>query len=271
MPKHTPAPLVPAAEFARYVKIVRRLRKECPWDRKQTHRTLRAGLIEEAYEVVESIEKKNLAGLGKELGDVMLHVLLHAIIAEENGEFTMESLFAESSRKLIYRHPHVFGKAKVRNTAEVLRNWEALKMKEGRTSLLEGVPRHLPALQRAHRIQQRAATVGFDWKKRHQVWDKVREEVEELEAAMKKGTKREREEEFGDLLFSLVNYARFVRVDPEHALRGTIGKFTQRFGYIERKLAARGQDIHSATLEEMDELWNEAKSRRTRALRKKRP
>jgi MazG family protein len=269
MPKRSTPPLVPSAEFARYVKIVRRLRKECPWDRKQTHRSLRSGLIEEAYEVVESIEKKNFPGLGKELGDIMLHVLLHAIIAEESGEFSLESLFRESSRKLVHRHPHVFGTVAIRNTAEVLRNWEALKMKEGRKSLLEGVPRHLPALQRAHRIQQRAATVGFDWKKRHQVWEKVREEVEELESAMKRGTKRDREEEFGDLLFSLVNYARFVRVDPEHALRGTIEKFTRRFHYIERKLAERKQDIHKATLEEMDALWNEAKSRR-KPLRRKR-
>jgi XTP/dITP diphosphohydrolase len=156
----------------------------------------------------------------------------------------------------------VFGTAAAKNAKDVLRTWEALKMREGRTSLLEGVPRHLPALQRAQRIQQRASTVGFDWKKRHDVWKKVREEVEELETATRRGTRRDREDEFGDLLFSLVNYARFVNVDPEHALRGTIDKFTKRFHYIERSLAAKKQDIHHSSLEEMDRLWNEAKTRR---------
>jgi tetrapyrrole methylase family protein/MazG family protein len=264
MPKRTSAPVVPAADFDRYVRIVRRLRKECPWDRKQTHRSLRSGLIEEAYEVVETIEKRNYDGLGKELGDILLHVLLHAVIAEENGEFSLRSLLDDSARKLIHRHPHVFGTAAAKNAKDVLRTWEALKMREGRKSLLEGVPRHLPALQRAQRIQQRASTVRFDWKKRKEVWKKVKEEVAELEAATARGTRRDREEEFGDLLFSLVNYARFVRVDPEHALRATIDKFTRRFHYIERTLRANKQDIHRTSLEEMDRLWNEAKARRSR-------
>jgi MazG family protein len=262
MPKHSATSPVPAREFARYVRIVRRLRRECPWDRKQTHRSLRAGLIEEAYEVVETIERKNFTGLGKELGDILLHVVLHAAIAEESGEFTLASLLQENAKKLIHRHPHVFGTSAAKRASDVVKTWEALKMREGRTSLLEGVPRHLPALQRAQRVQQRAATVGFDWKRRRDVWKKVKEELGELDGAIARRSKKEREEEFGDLLFALVNYSRFVGVDAEHALRGAIDKFAGRFRYIERSLTAQGRDIHRTSFREMDRLWDRAKSRR---------
>jgi XTP/dITP diphosphohydrolase len=186
---------------------------------------------------------------------------MHATIAEEAGEFTLRDVIRDVSAKLIRRHPHVFGTKKVRTVEEVKRNWERLKLDEGRTSLLEGIPRQLPALQRAVRVQQRASKVGFDWKSREQVWVKVREELEEFRRTLKKSSPRRREEEFGDVLFALVNYARFVHVHPEAALRRTVDTFSARFRYMERKLRAGGKDIHDVGLAEMDRLWNEAKRR----------
>lgn len=264
MPPRHRYPAVPRAAFIRFVGIVRRLRKECPWDRAQTHRSLRESLIEETYEVIEALDRRDHAELRKELGDLLLHVVMQATIAEQAGEFTLDEVLQDISAKLIRRHPHVFGKRKVRGAREVLRNWEALKMNEGRRSLLEGVPPGLPALQRALRVQQRASHAGFDWKKPEQAWRKVREELEELRAAARKGRKSRREEEFGDLLFALVNFSRFVGVNPEHALRGTVGRFMRRFRYIERALARRGRTVHDATLREMDSLWDEAKGKRLR-------
>ena len=260
-------PPVPTADLVRFVSIVRRLRRECPWDRRQTHRSIRNHLIEEAYETVDALDRNDLAGLRHELGDLLLHVVMHATMAEEAGEFTMKDVVDDISAKLIRRHPHVFGTKRVRSVEEVKRNWERLKLDEGRTSVLEGIPRHLPALQRAIRVQQRASKVGFDWKSREQVWDKVREELEEFRHTLKKGTPRRRQEEFGDVLFALVNYARFVKVHPEEALRSTIDTFTTRFRYIERELRAQGKDIHDVGLEEMDRLWEEAKRRKGRPKR----
>jgi MazG family protein len=262
MPPRTRHPAVPRDAFARFVTIVRRLRRECPWDRAQTHRSLRGSLLEETYEVIATLDKRDLAGLRMELGDLLLHVLMHATIAEQAGEFTMEEVLDGISAKLIRRHPHVFGSKKVRGARDVLQNWERLKMKEGRRSLLEGIPQAMPALQRALRVQQRASHAGFDWKRASQVWKKVREELEELRAATRRGSAAQREAEFGDLLFALVNYARFAGVNPEHALRGTVGRFTRRFQYIERSLARAGRTVHDATLREMDDLWNEAKRKR---------
>lgn len=254
-----PHPPIPKKEFEEFVRIVRRLRRECPWDRKQTHRSLRPSLIEETYEAIEALDEKNLGELKKELGDILLHIGMHATIAEETGDFTLREVLQEINNKLIRRHPHVFGAKKVKGASEVLRNWDKIKMDEGRESVLQGVPRGMPALQRAQRIQERASRVGFDWKRRDDVWKKVREELEELRETLNAANTRRREEEFGDLLFALVNYARFIGVNPEQALRGTTEKFIRRFRYIERAMKSKGEDIHSSTLERMDEFWNEAK------------
>jgi XTP/dITP diphosphohydrolase len=262
--RHSP---IPKEEFEEFVRIVRRLRRDCPWDRKQTHRSLRPSLIEETYEVVESLDEEDYSELKKELGDILLHIGMHATIAEESGEFTLGDVLHEINAKLIRRHPHVFGKKKVRGATEVVRNWEKIKMDEGRVSLLQGVPRGMPALQRAQRIQERAAKVGFDWKHRDDVWKKVREEMEELRETLHARSAKGREEEFGDLLFALVNYARFLGVQPEQALRGTTEKFIRRFQYIERAMKARGEDIQNSTLERMDEFWNEAKRQKRRRKR----
>jgi len=266
MPPRYPA--IPVHEFRKFVSIIRRLRKDCPWDRQQTHRSLRESLLEETYEVLESLDNSDIQGLRNELGDLMLHVVLHGTIAEGSGEFTLREVFEGINAKLVRRHPHVFGTTRVSDADEVRRNWEKLKMDEGRSSLLEGVPRHMPSLQRAYRVQQRAAKVGFDWEKAEDVWKKIREELGELRDALRKGNARNREEEFGDLLFALVNYARFLRVNPENALRGTTEKFISRFRYIEKELGRRGKDVHESSLEEMDALWNEAKRKRKRARKK---
>jgi len=245
--------------FNRFVGITKRLRKDCPWDREQTHRSIRHSLIEEAYEVVDAIDHDASDELRKELGDLLLHVVFHANIAEEKGEFTLEDVIDGITEKLIFRHPHVFGDAKVENAEHVKRNWEKLKLEEGRTSLMDGVPNELPALLRAHRLQEKASKVGFDWEKKEDVWKKVEEELHEFQRATGRGVSEEIDGEFGDLLFALVNYARTIGLDAENALRGTIRKFVRRFQYIEQRLGERGRDIRSSTLEEMDALWEEAK------------
>jgi len=247
--------------FNRFVGITKRLRKDCPWDREQTHRSIRHSLIEEAYEVVDAIDHDASDELRKELGDLLLHVVFHANIAEEKGEFTLEDVIDGITEKLIFRHPHVFGDAKVENAEHVKRNWEKLKLEEGRTSLMDGVPNELPALLRAHRLQEKASKVGFDWEKKEDVWKKVEEELHEFQRATGRGVSEEIDGEFGDLLFALVNYARTIGLDAENALRGTIRKFVRRFQYIEQRLGERGRDIRSSTLEEMDALWEEAKGR----------
>ena len=254
-------PPVPRQEFERFVKIVRRLRRECPWDREQTHQSIRHSLIEEAYEVVESLDANDLPSLRNELGDILLHVVLHATMAEQAGEFTLRDVLREVNDKLIRRHPHVFGEVQATTATEVTRNWEQLKMNEGRSSVLDGVPGGLPALQRALRVQERAAKVGFDWEKMEDVWKKVEEETRELGEALSSGNAGRAEEEFGDFLFAMVNYARFLGIHPEDALRGTVAKFIRRFRYIEEEFSRRGKDPAASTLAEMDEIWNEAKSR----------
>jgi tetrapyrrole methylase family protein/MazG family protein len=247
--------------FDELVEIMARLRGPdgCPWDREQTHASIRQSLIEEAYEVIEAIDANDSAELRKELGDLLLHVVFHANIAEERGEFTLAEVIDGISAKLIRRHPHVYGTAKVDGAEMVTQNWEKLKMAEGRVSLLDGVPKELPALLRAHRLTERASKVGFDWENKEDAWKKVDEEMAELHRAIEAGEEAQVEEEFGDLLFGLVNYSRFLGVNPELALRGTVDKFIRRFQYIERQLRSRGRDIHSSTLAEMDQLWNEAK------------
>lgn len=242
------------------MQIVRRLRKECPWDREQTHESVKHLLIEEAYEVVEAIDRNDIDELKKELGDVFLHVLFHSVIAEENGSFTLEEVIEAETAKLIRRHPHVFGESSADNAAEVLDNWEKIKQEEDeRTSVLQGVPAHLPALLRAYRVQSKAAGVGFDFPEKEGAWKKVDEELEELHEAQQTGSDEEVSEEFGDLLFALVNYARFLDVNPENALRETTQKFTDRFQHIESRLAAEGKIPDDVSLETMDRYWNEAK------------
>jgi MazG family protein len=247
------------AEFEKLVNVVRKLRIECPWDKEQTHESLRYPLIEEAYEVVESIDDQNLEELKKELGDLLLHVVYHSTIAEDNREFTLPSVIQNATDKLIRRHPHVFGDVKVSGPEEVKENWEKIKLSEGRESIVDGVPRELPALLRAFRVQDKASKVGFDWEKKEDVWKKVEEELRELRAEALEGDTERTEEEFGDLLFAVVNYARFLRINPEYALRQTVDKFIKRFQFIETKLKDQGKDITKTTLEEMDRLWEEAK------------
>jgi MazG family protein len=245
--------------FKKFVKIVRRLRKECPWDREQTHKSIRHSLIEETYEVIEAIDQKDLTELKQELGDVLLHIVLHAIMAEEEQAFTLDDVIESISEKMTRRHPHVFGRTRVKNAQEVKRNWEHIKLKEGRTSVIDGVPKKMPALLRALRIQEKASKVGFDWKKKRDVWKKVVEEIDELTGAERLKKQDRIKEEFGDLLFALVNYSRFIGVNPEFALNGSTNKFSRRFYHIEEELQRRGKRIEKVSMKEMDEIWDESK------------
>lgn len=248
-------------EFEQLVEIVRRLRRECPWDREQTHASVRHSLIEETYEVVEAIDKNNVEELKKELGDLLLHVIFHATIAEQAEEFTLAEVVKSISEKLVRRHPHVFGDVRVETAHEVKQNWEKLKLEEGRESVVADIPKELPALLRAHRLQDKVSKVGFDWERKEDAWNKVEEEMRELHRAIEQSNPLQIESEFGDLLFALVNYSRFIGVNPENALRQTAQKFVTRFQYIEQKLKERGRDIHASTLAEMDALWEEAKKK----------
>ena len=250
-------------EFTKFVEVTKRLRKECPWDKEQTHASIRHSLIEEAYEVVEAIDNNNMEELKKELGDLLLHVVFHANIAEEQHEFKLQDVIGGITEKLIFRHPHVFGEAEVSGSKHVKQNWEKLKLQEGRESLMDGVPKELPALLRAHRLTDKASNVGFDWEKKEDAWKKVDEEISELHRAIESARQEDIEAEFGDLLFALVNYARFININPENALRQTNGKFITRFQYIEQRLRQQGKDLHSTSLEEMDALWEEAKNKQT--------
>lgn len=249
----------PQEEFSRFLDIMRTVRVECPWDREQTHQSIRHSLIEEAYEVVESIDKNDLEELKEELGDLLLHVAFHAVMAEEKNNFTIDDVLRSISEKLIRRHPHVFSDVTLKTPHEVKANWEQMKMAEGRTSAVEGVPKELPALLRASRIQEKVSKVGFDWDRRDDVWNKVLEEIEELQKAESTTKKGKIEEEFGDLLFSLVNYSRFLNINPEIALRKSIEKFIKRFKKIEDGLRKKKKSIKEATLAEMDEIWDSHK------------
>lgn len=255
--------------FADYAAIVRRLRRDCPWDREQTHDSVKHLTIEEAYEVAEAIEDGDPSGLAKELGDVLLHVLFHAHIAETNGTFDFADVLRASMTKLVRRHPHVFGETVVSGTGEVLQNWEAIKQAEREEagsesappSALDGVPAALPALLAAQRIQEKVAAVGFDFPDAEDAWSKVEEETAELRSLVASGAPEEQlEDELGDLLFSVVNYARFLGVAPENALRRTLRKFTGRFQHVEAGLRRDGRRPQEASLDEMDALWIEAKA-----------
>jgi XTP/dITP diphosphohydrolase len=243
----------------KFVKIVRRLRKDCPWDREQTHKSIRQSLIEETYEVIEAIDQNDADELKKELGDLLLHIVLHAVMAEEEKSFTLEDVIDSISKKMIRRHPHVFSNVVAADSHEVKRNWEHIKLAEGRKSVIDGVPKEMPALLRALRIQEKASKVGFDWKKKRDVWKKVDEEIKELTSAERSKDQAHIEEEYGDLLFSLVNYSRFIGVNPEFALKGSIDKFSKRFYHIEKELQQRGKRIGTVSMKEMDEIWDAKK------------
>lgn len=256
-----------ASLFENFVAIVRRLRCECPWDREQTHDSVKHLSIEEVYEMVDAIDQDDPEALKKELGDLFLHVLFHSHIAETEGTFTLEDVMRTEMEKLVRRHPHVFGNVAVSDTGEVLRNWEEIKREErkaqngdGFASVLDGVPTSLPALLRAERAQEKAAAVGFDFPNGEDAFEKVREEIEELRVVAESGTDPNAlQHEFGDVLFALVNVARFWSVVPENALRETLARFTRRFQYVERKLAEEGRSPQDASLDEMDAFWEAAK------------
>jgi tetrapyrrole methylase family protein/MazG family protein len=254
--------------FGELVRIMARLRGEngCPWDREQTHASIKPYFVEETYEVLEAIDEGDPDKLREELGDVMLQVVFHARMAEEAGLFTVADVLRTIGEKLIRRHPHVFGTVEANTAQEVLFNWEQIKQTErmkatGKASALDGVPRELPALLRAHRLQEKASRVGFDWKEVGPVLQKVEEEFGELRLAMQEQNPARMEDELGDLLFSLVNLSRFIEVNPEEALRKTIARFIHRFRYIEEELAARGTSPGQASLQEMDALWDRAKAK----------
>ena len=247
------------SKFEELVDIIKKLRKECPWDREQTNDSIKAATIEEAYEVIDAIDKKDYEELKKELGDLLLHIVFHSIIAEEDNRFKLEEVIDSIKEKLINRHPHVFGDVKVNNSDDVKRNWEMIKLEEGRESVLEGIPVNLPSLQKAHRLQEKAAKVGFDWKLKEDVWKKVEEELNEMHEAENNKSIVEIEDEIGDVFFSLVNYARFIGVNPENALRRTNHKFVKRFNYVEKNIKEKGKKIGESNLEEMDFYWNESK------------
>ena len=243
--------------FGRLLCIMDELREKCPWDKKQTFQSLRNLTIEEVYELADAILNEDPKEIKEEIGDVMLHLVFYAKIAEEEGAFTMAESLNAICEKLISRHPHIYGDIKVQNEEEVKANWEKLKLKEGKKSILEGVPSSLPAMIKSYRMQEKTGQVGFEWDHADQVWDKVEEEIGELKEALAKPNNQEDiEDEFGDVLFALINYARYIKVDPETALEKTNRKFKARFEYIEKHAL---KPMEEMSLEEMDLLWNEAK------------
>lgn len=253
-------PIAPAARaFLRLTTIMDELREQCPWDRKQTEQTLRPLTIEETYELADAITNNDWSGIREELGDLFLHLVFYAKIASEQQRFTLEEVFDGICTKLINRHPHVYGNVQVKDENEVKKNWEQLKMKEGKKSVLGGVPVSLPALVKAIRIQEKAKQVGFEWENKEDVWKKVEEEKNELLEAIEAGNADAIEDEYGDLLFSLVNYARFLKLDAEGALERTNQKFIRRFQNMEQMAATAGKSLNDMTLAEMDELWNQSK------------
>ncbi|MFW2477672.1 MAG: nucleoside triphosphate pyrophosphohydrolase [Sediminibacterium sp.] len=248
-----------ADSFLVLVTIMDELREKCPWDKKQTIHSLRSMTLEETYELVDAIDQNNWQGIKEELGDMLLHILFYTKIGSEEKAFELQDVIEGISRKLINRHPHIYGDVKVENDEDVKRNWEQIKIKEGKKSVLSGVPVSLPAVVKATRIQEKAKQVGFEWDNREDVWKKVEEEMGELQEAVKANDQKEIQAEFGDLLFSLINYARFLQVDAEAALEQTNKKFIHRFQTMESMAAEQGKNLGDMTLNEMDALWNEIK------------
>jgi len=252
-----------ATAFLRLVKIMDELREQCPWDRKQTIHTLRSMTIEELYELVDTIDSNDWQGIKEELGDLFLHLLFYSKIGAEQNQFSLEDVLNGIAEKLIRRHPHIYGDVQVQDEDEVKRNWQKIKQAEGKTdkSILEGVPKSLPAIVKASRIQEKAKQVGFEWENKEDVWKKVDEEIEELKDAEKQADIVEIEDEFGDILFSLINYARFLQIDPEAALEKTNQKFIQRFKSMEAIALSQGNQLTDLSLAQMDELWNLVKKK----------
>lgn len=244
--------------FRELLEIMDRLRAECPWDKKQTNESLRNLTLEEAYELADAILEENSEEIKKELGDILLHIVFYAKIGSETGDFDIGDIVRNLNEKLIYRHPHIFSDTEVRDAEDVKKNWEELKMREGKR-VLEGVPGSLPAMIKANRIQEKVRAVGFDWDEKSQIWDKVREELDELETEVRKGDQGKTESEFGDLLFSLINAARLYGIDPETALEKTNMKFIKRFGYLEESTLSKGRSLKDMDLDEMNEIWEQAK------------
>jgi XTP/dITP diphosphohydrolase len=245
--------------FDRLLTIMDELREQCPWDKKQTMESLRHLTIEETYELGDAILDKDLEEVKKELGDVLLHIVFYSKIGSETKDFDIADVCNSICDKLVDRHPHIYSDVVVENEEDVKRNWEKLKLKEGKESVLEGVPKSLPALVKANRIQDKVAGVGFDWEEPNQVWEKVEEELAEFKQEVIKGDKDAMENEFGDVLFSMVNYARFLKINPENALERTNKKFSKRFQYLEAKAKSINKDLKDMTLAEMDVFWEEAK------------
>lgn len=245
------------AAFERLLNIMDDLREKCPWDRKQTYQSLRNLTIEEVYELADAILENDIEGIKEEVGDVMLHMVFYAKIAEEEKEFDIADAINDLCEKLISRHPHIYGDLVIEDEEEVKKNWEQLKLKEGKKSVLGGVPNSLPAMIKAYRMQDKTAQVGFQWDDINEVWEKVEEEIDELKVAVESGNQKEIELEFGDVLFSMINYARYLNIDPESALEQVNKKFKSRFEYIEENAS---KDIDKMTLEEMDFLWDKAKT-----------
>lgn len=251
-----------AGSFLRLVKIMDELREQCPWDKKQTIHSLRSMTIEETYELADAISNNNWQDIKEELGDLMLHILFYSRIGKEQNQFQLKEVLDGICEKLITRHPHIYGNVEVKDEEDVKRNWEKIKLKEGKTSALSGVPVSLPALVKATRIQEKARQVGFEWHDVKEVWDKVEEEMQELQQAVTSGNQNHIEEEFGDLMFSLINYARFLKIDAEGALEQTNKKFIHRFQQMETMAASVGKLLHEMSLEEMDAIWNEIKKQK---------
>lgn len=246
--------------FERLLNIMDELRSSCPWDKKQTFESLRHLTIEEVYELSDAILNNDMDAIEGELGDLMLHLVFYAKLGSETNSFNIKNVLDKISEKLIYRHPHIYGDTEVTDANDVLNNWEKLKLKEGRTSVLEGVPKSLPPLVKAFRIQEKAKGVGFEWEKREHVWDKVIEELNELKHEVDNNSKKENiEDELGDLLFALTNYARYIGVNPEDALEKTNKKFIRRFQFIEKQSALEGYKLEDMSLEEMESFWQKAK------------
>ncbi|MDE6578282.1 MAG: nucleoside triphosphate pyrophosphohydrolase [Muribaculaceae bacterium] len=248
--------------FGKVLEVLDTLREKCPWDAKQTNESLRPNTIEEVFELADALASNDIPNIRKELGDVLLHVAFYSKIAEEKGEFDIADVCNSLTEKLIFRHPHIYGNVKADSAEEVIQNWEQIKLKEkgGNKTVLSGVPSALPALIKANRIQEKVANVGFDWEEPSQVWEKVKEEASEVEAEIKSGNKEKLEEEFGDLLFAVVNAARLYGVNPENALERTNRKFISRFSHVEKRAKETGKSLKEMTLSEMDKYWDEAKS-----------
>lgn len=251
------------ADLQRLVTILNELREKCPWDKKQTIHTLRQQTIEETFELADAITEKDWQGIKEELGDVLLHIVFYSKIGEEQQQFTLQEVIDSLCKKLIARHPHIYGPAKggikVNNAEDVKRNWEQIKLKEGKQSLLSGVPKSLPAMVKAMRLQEKVKQVGFEWETKEQVWEKIEEEEQELLKAVQSKKQSDIEEEMGDLFFSIINYARFLNVDAENALELTNKKFIKRFTKMEARVNADGKNLNDMTLEEMDSMWNTIK------------